>query len=273
MTSAVLVAALAAALLLGPAPERGLGRLTTRPGLPGRQMGGRSALAYGLLAGAVLIGAAFGLRVLGWAVIIGVAAGTVARLVMAHRRRAAASRAAEEVARAATVLSSLLRSGQIPTRALAEAAEDCPVLAPSAAAAQLGADVGEELRTGASLPGQEGMALISAAWRVSERSGAPVADVLATVAGNLRRRRQLGAVIETELAAARSSGHIMAALPFLAVGLGFLAGADPLGLLFGHPAGQLLVFGGVLLTAGGVLWIDRLAQGSPAGRRRRGSRR
>lgn len=273
MTVAVVVAALAAVLMFGPPPERSMGRLTVRPGEPGRELSAKVTRGYGLLAGAVLIGAAFSLRVLGWVLILGVAVATVAWLVVAHRRRAAALRAAEDVAHAARVLSSLLRSGQIPTRALVEAAEDCPVLAPAASAGLLGTDVGRELNSAAGRPGQEGMTLISAAWRVSERSGAPVAEVLTTVAENLRQRRQLAVVIETELAAARSSGHIMAALPFLAIGLGYLAGADPVGLLFGEPLGQLLMFGGVVLTAGGVLWIDHLAQSGPKPLRSRRRRR
>ena len=66
-----------------------------------------------------------------------------------------------------------------------------------------------------------------------------MADVLAQVAGNLRRQRQLHSVIDAELAAARTSGHIMAALPFLAVGLGYLAGADPVAFLFGGVLGQI----------------------------------
>ena len=148
--------------------------------------------------------------------------------------------AAEECARAARILASLLRAGQIPTAALREAAADCPVLEPAAAAAAIGADVPRTLEAAASRPGQDGMRSVAAAWRVSERSGAPVAECLARVAENLRRQRQLQAVVEAELAAARASGRIMAALPFLAAGLGFAAG--------------------VTLTASGVLWIDRLAQ-------------
>ena len=160
---------------------------------------------------------------------------------------------------AARVLSSLLKAGQIPSAALAEAAEDCPLLATAATAARLGGDVATELRTAAGRPGREGLALVAAAWQVSERSGAPVADVLATVAENLRRERQLGAVVETELSAARTSGHIMAALPFLALALGFAAGGNPVDFLLEGPIGQMLILVGVALTAVGVVWIDRLA--------------
>ena len=271
MIGPALVAALGVALLLGPDPARRLARMSTDSdvGVPGS--GRPMSLTVLALTGAALVGAALGMRALGWFVIGGIAAGTVGWLLVQHRRRAEALRSADEVARAARVLASLMRAGQIPTVALAEAAEDCPVLARAASGARLGADVGDQLAGAASAPGMGGMALIAAAWRVSERSGAPVADVLAGVAENLRRERRMRGLVEAELAAARSTGHIMAALPFLAILLGFAAGADPLRFLFGEAVGQLLVLGGVVLTAAGVLWIDRLAR--PRGFSSRGGAR
>ncbi|MDO5677273.1 MAG: type II secretion system F family protein [Propionibacteriaceae bacterium] len=255
MTGAALVAALAAALLIGP--RAGLRRL--EPPRPARQWK-VSPWAVLAITAAVGVGGAFGARAVGWLAVASIALGTAGWLVVAAGKRRAQARRAAECAVAARVLSSLLRSGQIPTAALAEAALDAPVLAPAAAAARLGADVGAELIRAADAPGQAGLLSIAAAWSVSERSGAPVAAVLTEVAENLRRQRQLQAVVESELAAARTSGHIMAGLPFLAVGLGFMAGADPLAFLFGGVVGQVLVLAAVTLTAAGVLWIDRLAR-------------
>lgn len=256
MSAAAFVAALAAWMLIAPAPD--LARLA--PPKPRRQWRIPPWLA---LTGAATIGlaGALGPRTVGWLAVVGIVVGTAGWLLLAERRRRTEARRAEECAQAARVLGSLLRAGQIPSAALAEAAKDAPVLAPAAAAAKLGADVGAELGRAAEVPGQAGMGAIAAAWQVSERSGAPVADVLATVAEALRRQRQLQSVIDAELAAARTSGHIMAALPLFAVGLGFMAGADPLAFLFGGVPGQVLVLAAVTLTAAGVLWIDKLAQG------------
>ena len=83
--------------------------------------------------------------------------------------------------------------------------------------------------------------------------------MLARVAADLRRRQQLRAVVDSELAAARATGQIMAVLPFAAIGLGFAAGTNPVAFLVGGVPGQLLLLAGVLLTAAGVLWIDKLA--------------
>ena len=197
---------------------------------------------------------------LGWAAAAGIAGGTIAWLVLerVHHRRARAR--ADEVAQAARLLSSLLRSGQIPTEALREAADDYPILAPAAAASRLGIDVTGALRAGAAQPGAGGMATIAAAWQVSAASGAPVASVLQRVAEALRSERRVAQVVETELAAARASGHIMAVLPFAAVGLGVFAGVNPLEFLLGAALGQILSLVAVTLTAVGVVWIERLAR-------------
>lgn len=259
MMGAAVVAAVAAALLIGPAPS--VGRLT--PPKPKVRRRVSPWLVLGVLVGAGVAGA-LGPRFIGWLAVAGIVVATVGWLVLGARRRKAAMRRAGNCAAAARMLSSLLRSGQIPTVALTEAAEEAAVLRPAAAAALLGADVAAELERAGAVAGQSGLHSVSSAWRVSERSGAPIADVLAAVAENLRRQRQLQGVIDTELAAARASGHIMAALPFLAVGLGYAAGADPLAFLMGGAIGQLLVLAAVTLTACGVLWIDKLARGRSA---------
>ncbi|GAA4890769.1 hypothetical protein GCM10025789_04190 [Tessaracoccus lubricantis] len=259
MTGAALLAGLAAALLIGPAP--GVGRLS-----PPRRRIPKRVSPWSVLAILATVGVAgpLGPSALGWLAVAGIVCGTVGWLVLSARRRTSAARRAAACAVAARTLSSLLRAGQIPGVALAEAARDSPVLKPAAAAAAIGADVGAEMERAAAVPGQGGLRSVAAAWRVSERSGAPIAEVLATVAENLRRQRQLQSVVDAELAAARTSGHIMAALPFLAVGLGFAAGVNPLAFLFGGAVGQVLVLAAVTLTAAGVLWIDRLAQGRKA---------
>lgn len=255
VTAAVLAGL--AALLAIPTPAGGhLSRL--EPTRPRRGSSRRMVWLLVAVLSASLV-PVLGMRTVGWLAVGAVAAGTIGWLVRSHRRRRAQRLASDEVARAARVLASLLRAGQLPRQGLAEAALDCPRLASAATAARLGADVPQELRRAAHEPGAEGLAAIAGAWRVAERSGAPIAEVLGEVAVRLRAERALEGVVEAELSAARASGQIMAALPFLAVVLGFAAGADPIAFLFGNPLGELLVLAGVVLTACGVVWIDRLA--------------
>ncbi|MDU7361426.1 MAG: type II secretion system F family protein [Propionibacteriaceae bacterium] len=196
----------------------------------------------------------------GWSIAGAIAAGTATWLILERRQAQAARRRSRQVADAARLLASLLRSGQIPTAALQEAAADHPLLAEASSASSLGANVPDALRRSASRPGAGGLRAIAAAWHVSERSGAPIAGVLEQVAENLRQEHQLAEVVETELSSARASGHIMAVLPFGAVGLGFLAGGNPLDFIFGAALGQWLALVAVALTAVGVVWTERLAK-------------
>lgn len=264
---AAVVAALAAAVLLAPAPARTLRRL--RADAPGTQKRTRvlpgPVRALGVVCACGLALLAFPGAAL-WVLIAATVLGTLGFLVRGQLRRRTARAAASECARAARILSGLLTAGQIPTAALAEAATECQVFAPAAAAASLGSDVADELERCAQLPGRSALGTLAAAWRLGQRSGAPMATILNRVAGNLRSQQQLDTLIEAELAAARTSGHIMAALPALAVGLGFAVGINPLSYLVGEPLGRVLLLAGVGLTAAGVLWIDALSR--PSGTRR-----
>lgn len=259
--------ALAVAVLTPPAPAKRLARL--RPAAPAGAARGLPVVVGGCVL--ALVWVVLGTRVLGWVVMAGLVVGTVAWVV--HRGARAARLAAAErgTARAAATVALLLGSGRIPTEALAEAAEDCPALDPAAAAVRLGGDVGAALEAGAAEPGRHGLAALAAAWRVSEQTGAPVAGIVAQVAENLRHDQQVADVVAAELSAARTSGRIMAVLPFAAIALGSLVGASPLAFLFGPGPGQWVLLAGVALAAGGVVWTEHIA--SVPGTRRRPSRR
>ena len=209
--------------------------------------------------GLVAVAVVFGLRAAGWTLVVVIAAGTAAWVL----RRAAVERArrnrADETTRVTVGLAMLLRAGQIPTAALAETATDCDALAPVAAVATLGGDVPAALQEVSETPGREGLARVAGAWRVAERTGAPVASVLLQVAEGLRAERELAGVVEAELAMARGSARIMAFLPLGALLLGSFVGADPLGFLLGNPLGLVLALAGVGLAAAGVVWTEKLA--------------
>lgn len=212
----------------------------------------------GIVAG--LTFAVVGLSGLGWVIAVAVISGSATWLHSERvkwRQRAAL---AEQIADAAGALAALLNSGIIPSQAIREAAQDYPVLATAAAAAEVGADVPGTLRRQAQHPGAAGCAKIAAAWQVCERSGAPIADVLLRVAQSLREQKQLSQSVQTELSAARTSGHIMALLPLGSVALGFFAGVNSVEFLIFDSLGQWLVAGAVLLVFVGVWWIERLAK-------------
>lgn len=258
MIGAAIATALAVALWTGRPGASALRRLDGSRTSAARRRLPLATAAAAIVVGGVLLAGPW----LAWWLSATILIGTVAWIVEKRRRRREASKASEQVAHGARLLASLLRTGQIPSTALSEAARDCPALEHAAGVAALGGDTGEALAEAAAQAGRGQLALVAAAWRLSERSGAPMAESLARVAESLRHGRALSALIDAELAAARASGHIMATLPVVAVGLGAAVGADPLAFLFAGSAGPVLVLVAVGLTAAGVLWTQRLADGA-----------
>jgi tight adherence protein B len=208
-------------------------------------------IATGYLAnvrGAVLVCASF------------VAGATVARLITQYRRRRSALRARADVAQACTVLASYLRVGQVPSAALAIAAADCQVLRVGHQAATLGGDVVTVWRQQSRRAGHSGLLELARAWQVSTETGAPMSATLDQVAASLAADQALMRVIDSELATARATSKVMAALPACGVGIGYLLGGDPGRWLLAGPSGWACLVVGVLLACAGVLWIEALAR-------------
>lgn len=188
-------------------------------------------------------------------------AGTGARVLVTRRRASARRRAAADVARACAVLAAEMELGKIPVTALSAAAEDCPVLRPGAAYADIGGDLVEVWTRQAEIPGQEGLAVLARAWHVATVTGAPLAPSLDAVATALRADEEVDRLVAGELAAPRLTGVLLALLPLAGVTLGYLIGGDPVGFLLGTPWGWGCLLAGSLLACTGVLWTDHLAAG------------
>lgn len=99
---------------------------------------------------------------------------------------------------------------------------------------------------------------VVAVWSISERSGAPAADVLDRVEQDLRARQDQRREVAAALAGPRSTGILLAVLPLLGVGLGAGMGAHPIAVLLGQPRGQMAAVVGIVLEAAGVLWTSRI---------------
>jgi tight adherence protein B len=188
------------------------------------------------------------------------AGATVARLITQHRRRRSALRARAAVAQACTVLASYLRVGQVPSAALSIAAADCQVLREGHQAGTLGGDVVEVWRQQSRRAGHSGLLELARAWQVSNEAGAPMSATLDQVAASLAADQALTRVIDSELATARATSKVMAALPACGVGIGYLLGGDPGRWLLAGPSGWACLLVGVLLACAGVLWIEALAR-------------
>jgi tight adherence protein B len=237
---------------LDPAAHAGSGRTRRRlRPLLAVPVAALAVVAAGVLAGPPGVVVATATAIAGYA--------TVRMLRLRRRGRAAAS-ARAEVAHACRVLAGQLRVGRIPAEALRVAADDCPVLAPAAAALDLGSDPVRRWRADAKRPGRAGLLVLARAWRVSVETGAPLAPALERVSEALSADLAVERLVVGEVSAARATSKIMAALPICGIGIGYLIGGRPVQFLVSGPLGWACLLGGTLLAAVGVLWIDWLSR-------------
>lgn len=99
---------------------------------------------------------------------------------------------------------------------------------------------------------------LDAALVVCDRTGAPAATVLTSLAAALRDLHEAAGARRTAFAGPRSTARILLVLPLVGLGLGALLGGDPLGVLLGTAPGRLLGLLGVALTVAGWVWMRRL---------------
>ncbi len=199
-------------------------------------------------------------RLLPWALVLSMLGLTGWWLGARARARRVRRLAEREVAHACLVLAGQLSIGQVPGVALANAAVDCSPLGESAATQRIGGDTGAALCRAGQVPGQEGLAELGVAWQLCERTGAPLAHASTGVAEALRLAEAAHSSVDAELASARLTGQLLAVLPGLGLGLGFVGGADPLGFLIGTPLGQGCVVAAVGLLCAGLMWTEKLSE-------------
>lgn len=243
------------------AAARRLGRAQSRPtGAPGWLLPAAGLVSVLVL----LIALAPGLAV--WAVPGLAVVSTAGWLLRRERAERARRAAADEVVHACQALASQLKVGDIPARALAAVAADAPLLAPVAAAQAIGGDVPAALRAIAKQPGCAGLAGLARSWQLCEQTGAPVAQAAERVAEGLRLDAAAERLVAGELAGPRATGRMLAALPLLGVGLGYLAGGDPIDFLLHSWFGQLCLAAALCLVCAGLVWTTLLgsAAASPA---------
>jgi len=219
--------------------------------------------------------AAFGL--LGWAAAASAALVSFAGLRLAARARDERSsrRRRRHLLHVLAVLAAELRAGRAPPAALAVCAGedglplDDPVrvlLRRSADTAALGGDVAAALRPDSVLarrdpPCAGDLRWLAAAWQVSERCGAGLADVVGELEAGTRARSHTDELLASQLAAPMATASLLAALPLLGIVLGAALGADPVGVLLHTPVGSLCLVLGCALDVAGLLWAQRLVAG------------
>jgi tight adherence protein B len=101
---------------------------------------------------------------------------------------------------------------------------------------------------------------VLAACAVSERTGAPLAEVLDRVETYLRQSNRLRQSVAAHRAGTRATAVLLAMLPAGGVVVGYGIGADPMGTLFHSAIGVACVGAACLLQIGGLLWTERLSK-------------
>jgi tight adherence protein B len=192
---------------------------------------------------------------------VGRRAGRRRPLVVALRGRRAGGALEGHVADACLALSAELRAGAPVQRALFAVANEWPdLLEPAARAASVGGDVARALRETAELPGAAALRAVAAGWEVTERTGAPLSTVVVAVADALRTEAAVRREAQSQLATARTTARLLAALPLATLLL--LSGGDgaAVGFLVTSPYGRVCLGAAVVFVAAGLWWVDRLAR-------------
>jgi tight adherence protein B len=99
-----------------------------------------------------------------------------------------------------------------------------------------------------------------AAWRLAERTGAPLADAFDGVATTLREQQALADDIAAALAGPRATVRLLTVLPLGGVLLGELIGARPLHVLLGTGVGRWCAVLGAALLLLGRWWMTRMVR-------------
>ncbi|MER6335197.1 type II secretion system F family protein [Streptomyces sp. NPDC001034] len=191
------------------------------------------------------------------------------RVRLAGEARGDRERRVDRVIALCGALAGEVRAGRQPGEALLRAARDSGGLgdaqAAVVAAARFGGDVPGALAAAARQPGAEGLLGLAACWRVAVDQGAGLAAGLDRLDGALRAERDQRADLRAQLAGARATAVLLAALPALGLLLGAAMGAAPLRvLLHSGPGLGCLLIGAAFETAG-LWWSARIVRGAGAG--------
>lgn len=109
-------------------------------------------------------------------------------------------------------------------------------------------------------PTARAAAWLAAAASVSERLGAPLADLLDRVDADLRADRRMRVALAAHTAGSRATAALLAALPLGGLAIGGAVGADPVHQLLWTPYGAGLTVTALALQGAGLWWSARLVR-------------
>ncbi|MDT0158473.1 type II secretion system F family protein [Microbacterium sp. ARD32] len=105
---------------------------------------------------------------------------------------------------------------------------------------------------------------VAAAWEIATIVGAPLADVLRSLAESLQDAAAAADDVRIALAEPTGTARLLLWLPFAGLLLGFALGFDTIGVLVANPLGIACVVAGVALVLAARLWTARLVRRAAA---------
>ncbi|WP_256795773.1 type II secretion system F family protein [Terrabacter sp. Ter38] len=104
------------------------------------------------------------------------------------------------------------------------------------------------------------LALVAAAWRLSETTGAPLAFAVDRAVGGLLDARTRRGKVAVAVAGPRATVTVLTLLPLTGPIFGLACGIDPATLYLGSPIATVSVVAGLLLVWAGRVWCSRMVR-------------
>lgn len=215
-----------------------------------------TAMTAAVLAGWLIAG-------LGGALAATLLAVTVRRQLRARTESRQTLTAVDGLAEALRTLVAGLRAGAHPATAAELAAEDAPpqtatAMRAIAAAARLDGDIAAVVNSVRTPALATALGRVTTAWRLAQRYGLPLSDVLDATRRDLEQRARFTRQVQARMAGPRLSALALAMLPAVGLALGAAMGANPLAVFTGTALGQVLLVTGVALLCAGITWSTRI---------------
>jgi len=177
-------------------------------------------------------------------------------IALSRARTADAGIAAADAAATVRTLAVLLQAGARPMAAWRHLADAGDAVA---------LRVTERCADGAELAGaldQEGGAWkdVAAAWEIATIVGAPLAEVLGSLAESLQDAASAADDVRIALAEPAGTARLLLWLPFAGLLLGFALGFDTIGVLVTNPFGTACVLTGLVLVLLARWWTARMVR-------------
>ncbi|WP_300265886.1 type II secretion system F family protein [Microbacterium sp.] len=186
-------------------------------------------------------------------------------MTLAPRGRSQTTDASAEAAGSVQTLAVLLQAGAVPLSAWRHVADSGDVHA-----VRVVERCDEGMPLVSAIEAEGGVwGDVAAAWEIATTVGAPLAEVLRSLAGTMRDAAAAADDVRIALAEPAGTARLLLWMPVAGLLLGFALGFDTLGVLFANPIGTVCLAAGLGLILAARAWTKRLlrraqpAEGTP----------